>query len=103
MKLIIGGKGAGKTSELIQKSNAEGLYIVCPTREDAMWIKRMADELFLPILFPVTFQEFMRYSHASVLRKGVLIDDLDRCIQKLFSTPILMSTLTNPDVLEVKG
>lgn len=85
MKKIIMRRGAGKTTELINLSAETGWYIVTPTRERADWLFRYAQELGKNIPFPTSFSEYMANKPVGCFVKGILIDDADDILTKIFS------------------
>lgn len=77
MRLIIGGRQAGKTTQLIQMSAENGYYIVVPTQRDAAWVAEQARQMELDIPFPLTFDEFVQHRYYGKGIKGFLIDNAD--------------------------
>ena len=55
--IIIGGRGSGRTTELIRMSAENNIYIVCLDRRRALNIAAMAREMGLIIPFPITVEE----------------------------------------------
>ena len=92
MKIICGKRGKGKTSELIKLCYKNNLipnnltYILCPTRNDCIYISELARNLNLNIPFPVSINEFIRSTWAGTFIKNFLVDDIDRCLFELFRT-----------------
>lgn len=83
MKIILRQPRAGKTTELIERCNKNGGYIVCPDARCAREINRMAKEMNMKIEYPLTFSEFLSKRY---YRKGVkkfYIDNADKLIRTL--------------------
>jgi hypothetical protein len=84
MKVIARHRKSYRTSELIKEASESGAYIVCPTHEDARRIFQQAIELNLGILFPVSWNEFLRRGvYLQGAKGGFMFDDLDRCLQMM--------------------
>lgn len=98
----IGGRWSGKTTSLIKRSAKENLYIVCPTRHDALQIAEYAKSMNLKIPFPLTWDEYLscRKKGIPALNKGVLIDDLDRCVSSHSGTPVIAFSISNEKLVK---
>ena len=97
MQKIIKGKGQGKTEALIKISNQSKEYIVCSNTDQATQISLRAQELKLPIPFPITYDEFIKKDYHAYNIKGFLIDDIDILIQYISTTKISAVTMNVPD------
>jgi|GEM_PF-3574916 len=75
MKIIRADRGAGKTTELIRKSNKEWKYIVCVDKSRADNIVNMAMRMGLDIPYPITIRELPLKVGQRI--NSVLIDELD--------------------------
>lgn len=53
MKINLGARGSGKTTELIKQSSAEWLYIACKDIKTVAIVANRARELNLDIPFPL--------------------------------------------------
>ena len=94
MKIIVRGRRAGKTTEMIRLAAETGSYIVCTDQRRARQIAERARELGLSIPFPLTAEEWAgRHYHPPGVR-GIAFDDLDRIIQGMSSVPVLAATWT---------
>jgi len=99
-ELIITGRGGGKTRRCIEIAAAEKAYIVCPTRKDALRITRMAEEMGLDILFPITASEFIKGDFGRYVT-GFVFDDADRFFQMMArNVPIHAISLNEPERLD---
>lgn len=93
MKLIISGRGAGKTTELVRRSAETGYYIVTVNRQAALSVTYIARDLGLKIPFPLTAQEFIQGKYDSGVR-GVLIDDADDLLRSFSRVPVFAATMS---------
>lgn len=94
MKVFIGERRSGKTSELIKIAAENGGYIVCRSREMASEINSMAHKMGLSIAFPITYGEFLDVKYYGLGVSKFYIDDADALLQSLTVVPIEMITLT---------
>ena len=78
--LIIGGRGSGKTLELIKMSAERNIYIVCADRQRALNIAAMARELGYQIPFPITLMELPIHSR---FIQEVFVDDVDVVLERI--------------------
>lgn len=88
MEVIVGKRGSGKTVEVIRKAAEKGLYIVCPTANDAERIAKQARKIGIQIKFPMTMGEFYDKQYRGKGIKGFIFDDIDRCLSCLTSVPV---------------
>ena len=99
MNVVIGERCSGKTTQLIERSAKEGIYILVANKEMARCIVDQAKEMRLNIPFPVTLDEYLRgstFRGSSIREKGILIDELDLVLDQLFrGIPIHEVTLTD--------
>jgi len=94
MKVLYYSRGAGKTISLIRLASENNYLIVCPTQRDVDRVWQMSKVIGLQIHQPITMLEFMKgmyYPHAF---KGIVIDDIDRCLLYLSKLPIKAISLT---------
>ena len=97
--VIIGQRCSGKTTRLIRKSAKKLIPILTSTRTrvDAIWGE--AQKMGLDIPFPITLDEYLhsaRFRGSDIQRTGLLIDDVDDVIGKLFAgIPIHEVTMTD--------
>lgn len=94
MKIILKGRGEGKTTELIKESAKTGKYILTTDRNRVMRIDSMAKEMGLHIPFPITVMEAMQYKFRGTFIKSILIDDADDVLRMIFQVEIDTITLT---------
>lgn len=106
MKKIIGGRGTGKSTELIRRSADTGKYIVVSTKRRAEHLFKQAKDMGITIPYPVTWDEIktrnkkveLNCSYGS-LSLGILIDDVEDLLRHIFiGIPIEGMTLMNNDV-----
>lgn len=73
MKVITGGRRAGKTTKLIKLAAEDFAYIVCCSKEECQRIFEQAKEMGLYIPFPITIQDLLekRYYGEGVRRIAV--------------------------------
>lgn len=102
MKLIIGGRQTGKTTELIKHSAETGNYILVPNMNHAKNIAYQARSMGFDIPYPVTLSEMRnnnKFIGSSIRRDGILVDDLDLVIRQLFDgIEINEATVNNENI-----
>jgi hypothetical protein len=81
MKIILAGRGEGKTTELIHLSAEKWYYIVCEAVEDVARIAGEASDRGLQIPFPLTYNEFLNHQYLGGGIKGILVDNVDKLLQ----------------------
>lgn len=94
MDIIITARRAGKTSNLIVRSNQSGAYIVCFNQDECARIAEQAKEMNLTIPFPITYNEFLKGQYYARGIKGFLIDNVDALLQQQTTVNIEAITLT---------
>ena len=100
MKVIVSGRGTGKTTALIRLSAEGGCYIVCHSWEEANRVYGRAVEMGLRIPVPITHDEFLSSRYYGRGIRGFLIDNVDMLLSRLSSVPIIAFTAT---IEEVRG
>lgn len=101
-KLIFGDRQSGKTTELIKESARTGAYIVVSCRDEAHNVFRSAKELGLDILFPLTVTDIIsEYPSSYILQKGILIDNLEEIISRLFNYITINAATVDCTALDV--
>lgn len=93
-KIIIKPRQTGRTTEMIKMAAEHNLYIVTTDRHRALFILKMAKDLGLKILMPITVGELP--IHHSFLLQEVLIDDADQVLEYLVGTRIKAITMEEP-------
>jgi len=88
MKMILGCRASGKTTEAIKESTEKWFYIVCPTMKYAQNISYMAKKMQLDIPHPITIDEFINRKYYGKGIKGFIFDDLDTSLQIITSVHI---------------
>ena len=90
-KIILKPRQTGRTTEMIKMAAEHNLYIVTTNRQRALYIVKMAQDLGLNILFPITVRELpIRPNFAT---QEVLIDDADQVLEYLVGTRIKAITM----------
>jgi len=95
MRIYLQKRGTGKTTNLIKECSNSGGYIVCANRQRADMVFKMSKKLDCPILFPLTFDEFLNRQYVGLDIKHFYIDDADLLLMSLSALPILSITLTD--------
>ena len=92
MKKIIGTRGSGKTTKLIEQAAKENLVIMTTTNRQAENVRKQADELGLTVLATsveniINDNGIKRGSVLAVLmqKNGILIDDADLVLTRILS------------------
>lgn len=95
-KIICGGRGCGKTVELIKLSSETGCPIIAMSFPAINHIKRTAAELNIKIPEPIRFEDkAVKLCGSKALNKGILVDDIDCILHNLFyGAPINAATFT---------
>lgn len=96
MEIICRPRGAGKTTELINKAAEEFLYIVCFSHEEAQRVAETARQLGKDIPQPITMDELINAQFHEAGVKGFLIDNGEALIKRLARTvPVKLVTFTS--------
>lgn len=85
LKLVTGGRGSGKTAELIKLAHNELLYIVVADERRARFLFEQAHEMGYDILYPLTLRE-CKYNpnNPYVLSgKGIIVDDAQDILSEI--------------------
>lgn len=104
MDIIVGGRGSGKTLELIRRSAETGAAIFVLTYQRAEYIESLAKGLGYKIPKP----EVIRISYGGIyyidarLGTPILIDDVDELLSYIFPRFKIEAITLNGDVKEVK-
>lgn len=82
MELIIKPRQSGRTTELIKRC-AKYRYaaIVCPSRKQAEYVFKMANDIGESIPMPITFSEFVDGRFYAPNIEAFLFDNLDGCLE----------------------
>lgn len=83
--LIVGGRGTGKTTELIRIAAAEGRYIVVPNERMKRCVAKQAKDMGLNMLYPVAFEELP--FHRRFVGE-VLVDEAQMILEKVIGAHI---------------
>lgn len=83
MKVIHKERGTGKTAELIEIASREGGYIVCHCHDEAYRISKVAEESGKPILFPLTYDEYLSGAFYSKNIKAFYIDNVELLLARI--------------------
>ncbi|MEL6661320.1 MAG: hypothetical protein AAFR36_33045 [Bacteroidota bacterium] len=95
MKVIIGGRGAGKTIELIKMAAGYKGYIVCSTRNEAHRVAEVAKSMELVINFPLTYEEVKRGEYHASGIGNMLIDNIDNYLEYTLGVPITAASISS--------
>lgn len=104
MKLIVNGRGTGKTTRLIYASEVTGIPIATFSKANAEHIKDMAARMRCNIPEPVTYRELANNHYIGNAKyDSVLADDVDSVIQKALDSylncHVVAATMTPRDWL----
>jgi hypothetical protein len=80
MKIVLGGRRSGKTTELIKRAEEVDGYIVCLDRKRVEAVFTLSLKLKSNIRYPITLQEAINYKGFFV---PFLVDDLDAILFQL--------------------
>ena len=99
MEIVQMDRGQGKTMFLIKKSAESQCPIVCYSEKQAQLIKERAEEIGLDIPDPIKlkFPNFKESFKGRKIENGILIDDVDYVLERLFGSKINIVT-TSCDV-----
>lgn len=98
MNIIIKGRRAGKTTDLIKLSAETGQYILVADFERARSVADLARKLKLKIPYPVTILEAQKYGFQDTFIRTILVDDADDVLQRILGVQIAAMTLTKDEV-----
>lgn len=91
MKIIVGGRASGKTTELIQESAETGYRIITFNCDAARQIYMQAKGMGYDILRPISAMEYV-LKPGSFEQDGILIDDLENTLGTIFKQKIHAAT-----------
>ena len=92
MKIILAGRGGGKTYQLLRLSEETGAVIV--TLHDPEQVQRQAEELGLKIPRPITYHQLLHGQFHQ--NRGMLFDDVDEFMCNLArDQPVVAIALTS--------
>jgi len=83
VKVIHKPRQTGKTTELIKIASQEGGYIVCHSRDEAYRISKTAEESGKPILFPITYDEYLNGLFCGKNIKAFYIDNVELLLSRI--------------------
>jgi alkyl sulfatase BDS1-like metallo-beta-lactamase superfamily hydrolase len=99
VRMLILGRGDGKTKQAVQICASEGFNLVCMDRKRAKEVFDYAKSIGLNISYPLTFEDFIRRDFPFQSR-GFVIDDADMLLQKLAGKiPVRIATFTGEQPL----
>lgn len=104
MKLINKSRGTGKTTQLIYASAITGFRIIVPNHAMAKHIEKMAKDMGLKILPPMSDIEYrlrrplhkIESDHAPILIDEIQNQILDEALKLYFGAPVVAATMTVP-------
>src|SRR6266576_2278619 len=93
VRLIIGGRQSGRTTELINRAaeselKGEVCYIVCHNQREASRIADLAKEMGKTIGFPITYEELLSRHYAGRYIHHLYIDNADYLLSYIAHVPI---------------
>jgi hypothetical protein len=104
MQTIVKPRQGGKSWDVLTLAAEHFSYIVCVDQRSAkeMWARAKDRKLDIP--HPITWEEFINGRYGDKRLPSVIIDDLDRCIQKMVPVEIKAVSLTGcaPAPIELK-
>jgi hypothetical protein len=103
MKIDMRPRMCGKSHDLILKSAAWNMPIVCPTHADVERLLATARNIGCHIPCPIDVSQCKVRPDYMRGIKGVLVDDADRILQELVRAPIEEATWTGVPAIEVRA
>lgn len=97
MRVILGERGAGKTTELIKESRKTGYPILVTSHKRAEYIKNMNADIYpklQDIPTPIVLNSLPRIQHQTK-RSRILIDDLEDVLKHIFAIDVDTVTITS--------
>ncbi|GAS92672.1 hypothetical protein [Mycolicibacterium brisbanense] len=94
MQTIVKPRQGGKSHDVLTLAAEHFSYIVCVDRRHADELWRRAKHRNLDIPQPITWEEFVNGRYHGPGVNSAIIDDLDRCIQRLTHVQIKAVSLT---------
>lgn len=96
MRLVLKGRGKGKTTELLYTSDATRYRILIPNQHHKDYLLEMARKLDLNIPEPMTCTEYLLRKRG-LHEEGILIDDLELSLEDIltafFGVPVKCATM----------
>jgi len=83
MKIIIGGRGSGKTTELIKMCAKDNGRIICRSKAIANYIMDIAKDMGLKINRPLTYEDFTKHSPMIQGANSLYIDDINMLLETM--------------------
>ena len=101
MQLINKSRGTGKTTQLIYASAITGFRIIAPNHNTAKHIEKMAKDMGIKILPPMSDVEYRNRKELWNDHRPILIDEiqdqiLDEALELYFDAPVVAATMTVP-------
>ena len=94
MKVLLMHRQTGKTTACIRASSGTGYVIIVPTMVQGEYVKRKAKEMNLEIPEPILFHDAVTNRSVLMGIKGIIIDELNMCVQSLFGDiPVVLATV----------
>lgn len=98
MKVIVRGRAAGKTTELIKESHRTDACILVHHRSQADAIKRQAEKMGMKsIPYPITLDDLRRKPSMYHMIKGILIDNAELILGSMIPVPINAITVSTTE------
>ena len=106
-EFIIGGRGTGKTTELIRQSIETGAHIVVSSHMRADQVKYQAnrygyDNLPKVLVYDRNFgtRDYKQYDWLKLKTEGILVDDIDDVLSVVFHDVPIEATTMSDDAME---
>lgn len=101
MRIINKSRGTGKTTQLIYASAITGFRIIAPNHAMAKHIEKMAKDMGIKILPPMSDVEYRNRKelwndHTPILIDELQNDILDEALELYFDAPVVAATMTVP-------
>lgn len=88
--VIVGGRGSGRTTELIKEASKYNYaLIVCHNENAVRYTFQMARDMGANIPYPITFDDFIKRHYYGRSVQAFLFDNIDISLQSYTSVPIV--------------
>jgi len=84
MKIKLGGRGSGKTTEMIKLAHETDSLIICHNEAAARYAKGLAKSLEIDIIPPISLTKILHGSMKGSSVRKVIIDNAELCLKSLF-------------------
>lgn len=101
MKVILGARGSGKTTKLIEESNKTGSRIIVRSADERKRICFQAHHLNIDIPDPITYRGFIDGDYRGEKNTNFLLDDLDSFLSYLCPKGSIETVALTPTGLKI--